>query len=381
MNVIIELYVGTSVTDWGKITPTSGDYDWGDYILDKENIEIDERVDFDGTFNYSVSSVNLEVLPTAPGLSTYFSESNLQLNTREYGCWIKVSGTAYFYGRIDKESVYYDNETNRYNFIVVDWFKFIMEKMKFRIIPNLNPNYNLSNFLSNICSEFATGTPNINISPYSENLSSFDYATYCYPDGIKVSHMIMEMQKAFGCYFFINPDKEPCAVNRTQYLNATAKDINNNLLESGYIKKYYTHPTYDSILVNVTSSTGSWSYSGWVLFYMQDGVETELSVNADLGNIPASLNYLDLRQILVVGSGESEPNYSFTTLLFDVGTPTEKYNTYKPVLAPMTYIECSVNRIDINIFDKVTIDRDYLVIAVKKNLLTNISKLELNYIE
>lgn len=353
--------------------PSGSLMDLSPYIIEDGDIEVNEVVEFDDVFKYSVGNVTFRMIKGDTAIEEVFDAWNLSNNNQEWSIEILVDSVPYFYGVLDKEATSFDETTEIRTVVAKDWLKVVYESWKETVIPELDVPQ-LNTFLPEVFKGITLDTI-IKIGGLPEYFQLQEYNT-ALSDGLSRSQLLFECQKAYGAYVFLTPDKKIAFINRSQYLNETSKNLDDYILDGNFNRIYYQKEKYDAALINVAWPTEYGNYEGWALVQGNgDGtISTLTGINADLSNIPPFINYLDLRQLLTK-SGDAWVA-SFDLKILYAPTPPEIYEIYKTILDPVSEIECSVDRIDINIFDKVSVNSEiYQVFEARKYLVEGVSEL------
>lgn len=281
---------------------------------------------------------------------------------RAMGVHIKEDGVGKFFGYIRPENIIYDPELNIYSIDAFDWMKFLFESKGKNYLPDY-PTPNLSEFISDNLVVF--NSIQINANGISETWNQRDY-NFIYIDGVlysiehlmTVEDMFVEIIKHYCGYIYYDGDKNLVFNHRAVYQSPDGDSIDSNII-SGTLSESYVIKDYDSLLINVY---GDWlgvngvggTYNGWALVWWEDDELQSLSVNADLSNIPAERNYLDLRQKI--------PFEDFRYRLFEERDRNKIYNDYAYLLSHRRQYSLEVNRTDLALSDLVKVaDTEYII--------------------
>lgn len=371
----------------------------------EQDFSILRQLEFDSVWNFAVSHVELEIADNSNFLSEFKNSTPYQLpwweggnNINDYlwGIEIAKNGNNIFVGQLLPGSIEHDSTQQIFRITARDWYKYFYEKLADRekITDNLFlnvedfmaycfPIYNfpeqgiLSGRVINVNNQLG-GWTSIPSFILSSNLLSYQ-------------HLLKEVQKHYGAYFFVDKDYKINLINRQKYTNSVANEIQDYILENDYEETPFLFNEYDALIINQSTPSGSSTEVSWRLFYRKGGVLEEEQIFSEdaLEDLPENLKILDLRQELFVQGDGASVSYSFYKgfgyRIFPQRTRDEIYEDYKNILERPNKIKCSVKLPDnlrIDIMNKIWISNqesfgEFIPTEIEEFPMDNVYKLTL----
>jgi len=196
-------------------------------------------------------------------------------------------------------------------------------------------------------------------------------------NAISLNDLIDVFRNYYGAYIYVDGEGNTRMVARGRGIGEPV-DITDDIIEDEYVKRYTRPPDYDSVLAFSRIEDGELTFI-YVLLYYRNGEfgmyeytnENNLWLNGEPAD--ASLDqfkYLDLRFSLPGGT-------SGYTILPE-RTFEQIKQIYGNIITPHSIVECSVNRMDLSLMQRVRLDdADYVIMSMKKDYLEEYTSLEL----
>lgn len=386
-------FVLTETMKWYK---DSNVLDVSDYVLDEE-ITIEERVEGGDVYEFESGGVSLTILNTARNES--FLNSTTYLFDDSYGFALELilDGTNLFWGSIDKNTIAFDRIDNTITFDAVNWYKTLYDSLANYSLPEITPT-SVEDILESIFvkTNFIDSV-NISVDNISTVITSEFYTVTLQPNYMLITDFLLELQKFYGAFLYVDQDKVLQFVNRGQYYSSAATAIDSYIEDGSYIESQDVYPEYNSIVVNLIGEVEEvsldeypWvSYEqdeGW--FHCWQGVASDGSnllrtYNLE-GNIeraetfhPYYKKYLDLRQKVFYSDEEFQVGITYPDLFPELDT-NEIFNLYSTLFGGYKKVTLPLLGVNWKLFDKVTLgSTNYSIFSMTKNIRGDKTEVEL----
>lgn len=364
----------------GDGDPTFVGDDVTGYIIDEEII-VNERLEFEDVFQFSSGEMTIRFSDNLPcyNVKAMFVSYPNAIYYCEYDDGQKFAG----YFGIDNFS--YDMISEIYSIHLVDIGVYVYDYLGKQLTERWQSywdSFNLKSWLERYIGiaigklrEVGSTIADIQLPDDSIFISEMEYDLYVVgynsESGLTVhapltqKDFLVECLKHFGAYFFIDGDLTPRFINRNYTYDDI--DISDDIIDATYeVSGKLTD--YNSILISVEGSFPEGHYAGWALFKNDGTLQT--GINADLSNINAKWNYLDLRQYMYYldDSSNWQLGYDFSYRVFVDKDEEEIYNSFVDILENKLYRKVTVARTDLKKQNGVIINENlYRVWSIERS--------------
>lgn len=386
-------FVLTESMKWYK---DSNVLDVSDYVLDDE-ISIEERVEGNDVFEFESGGLSLTIMNTTRNEN--FINSTTYLFDDSYGFALEIilDGTNIFWGSIDKNTIAFDRIDNTITFDAVNWYKTLYDSLANYSLPDIIPT-NVEDILEAIfVKEDFIDSVNISVGDISQTITSGFYTTTLQPNYMPINDFILELQKFYGAFLYVDQDRVLQFVNRGQYNSSTATAIDDYIEDINYEESQDVYPEYNSIVINLIGDVEEVSLDEypWVDYETAEGwFHCWLGIASDGSNLlrtfdlngnidraetwhPYYKNYLDLRQKVYYSDEEFQVGITYPDLFPELVTE-EIFELYSTLFGGYKIVKLTLYGLGWKLFDKVTLDSsNYSIFSMVKNIKSGNTEVEL----
>lgn len=359
----------------------------GSNIIHQSVIEgsakINFRVELDDPLNFISSSGSIEIdEPTEPT-----ALSVLDLNDLDNLLVVQIYNgdtlAKEFLGIVDPSNSYFDEINRTYHLSFYDAFTYIYNHISDYLAKTTVDGQPIGDMFP-YYQELSTGDQYIPLDFFLKTYNSFggDVSTdldlsfivdrarvlSTQLGAISINDFMDSIRNYYGAYAFIDGGGTLRFISRNRgQVNAGIFDITDDIEENDYLTNYVLPPEHNAILCSsILPDEEGTLYLNHLIYY-DDGVQYKI-IKGDTDI--SSFNYLDLRVSL---PGGISGLYVLPSRTID-----ELKVIYGDMVTPNTIVKCQVNRLDLNILNRVTINEDqYIIMDMEKDYDQQTSTLEL----
>lgn len=353
-----------------------------DYLVE-EDLIIEQSIEYTSALEMQDSQVDLILLYNSTVWAFLQDEEYLGSDQRAYAVEITDGSDNILWHALDKFATLHDEINNRIELKTIGWYKYWLDSFGHKTIAFVSGTTDgdtvemddyLENYFISDGREDVISSINVDVINASLTLDSFFMRTSLQLYGMTIADFMIELQKHYGAYCYIDADRVLNFVCRGMHPSSFTA-IDDLLIDEDYTIEHESE--FNSVLVNGELSVDdSWTGDTFLLFYnLGDDV---ISVS-DVDAISSKYKYIDIRQKLYGATF----TYATIWLLFDPTSIPSYYDNinnywdlYENLLGVLEVVNCEVLGTSYRLFNGVKIDsNEYTIFEVEANYTQNRSRL------
>lgn len=345
-------------------------------------VETNEVMDLEHSFGEFIINASSDVVAFFNKYEKYPYEGN-----REYvfGMELKIDGESEAWMGFKRRDIIYDEINQDYIIKCYDWVKIQLEEIQGEFTPVLtgSSTTTVAEYLSAVFENFY-GTPLVNTGDMSDEFNVAEYRSYWYgtqgftegyyisPNAtMTVGQFLAELQKHYAGFVYYDKNRQLRFTQR----NYLGNELNiDELIVEDTFHRVVTDRDSPYMALNVQNwdlGGGLTLLDGWAIAQIDlDGNMIAIEQTGSDAEINRIEGIIDFRQRL--------PTPIRRSAVFEVRTAQERANDYEELFADLERYRCTVDYLDVNIFDKIIYNgKTYKANAVSKDYINQVSELEL----